>query len=262
MARSLTCALWLGAVIPAVGQPPPVASPPPPPPPVLASPPPPPPPDSGLTVRDASVGYIDPAVPADQLRLRADFGYDFRTPTRAEFFYPRARPLGPGLPEPERSVDFQDYTLYLEKIVGPGFSVFAEGGLRALNPDLNDNFAGLADANIGFKYAYVVEPSQVWSLQLRAYLPTGAERPALRVKELGPGGRAEVVPEVGPEAELVGGDSRVDIPDARIADGEPAVGRRWWRSCQNRRRRRRWRRHRRRLAHGRDNGCQPQSASE
>jgi hypothetical protein len=174
MARSLTCALWLAAIIPAVGQPPPVASPPPPPPPVLASPPPPPPPDGGLTVRDASVGYIDPAVPADQLRLRADFGYDFRTPTRAEFFYPRSRPLGPGLPEPERAVDFQDYTLYLEKTVAPGFSVFAEGGLRALNPDLNDNFTGLADTNIGFKFVYVMDPSQVWSFQFRTYLPTGA----------------------------------------------------------------------------------------
>src|SRR5262245_33206228 len=70
--------------------------------------------------------YIDPAVPADQLRLRADFGYDFRTPTRAEFFYAKSRPLGPGLPAPERAVDFQDYTLHLEKTLGPGWSVFAE----------------------------------------------------------------------------------------------------------------------------------------
>ncbi|HKB01879.1 MAG TPA: hypothetical protein VKD90_06645, partial [Gemmataceae bacterium] len=139
-------------------------------------PPPPPPtlPEGGFTLLDSSVGYIDPAVPADQLRLRADFGYDFRTPTRAEFFYPRTRPLGPGLPEPERAVDFQDYTLYLEKMVGSNWSVFAEGGVRALNPDLNDNHTGLADANVGFKCAFLADECQVWTFQFRTYLPTGA----------------------------------------------------------------------------------------
>jgi len=174
MARVLPGALLLALVIPAAGQPPAAAPPPPPPPALVPSAPPPPPPDSGLTVRDASVGYIDPAVPANQVRLRADFGYDFRTPTRAEFFYPKSRPLGPGLPEPERAVDFQDYTLYLEKLVAPGVSVFAEGGVRSLNPDLNDNFTGLADSNVGFKIVYEADESRVWSFQFRTYLPTGA----------------------------------------------------------------------------------------
>jgi hypothetical protein len=164
MARALALALLLVAVPPALGQPPALAP----------APPPPPPPDTGLTVRDASVGYIDSPAPANQLRLRADFGYDFRTPTRAEFFYPRSRPLGPGLPDPERAVDFQDYTLYLEKMIGPNWSVFAEGGARALNPDLNDNHTGLADANVGFKCAFLADECQVWAFQLRAYLPTGA----------------------------------------------------------------------------------------
>jgi hypothetical protein len=166
MARLLSGILLLAAAVSAVAQPPAVAPPPP--------PPPPPPPEGGLTVRDSSVGYIDPAVPADQLRLRADFGYDFRTPTRAEFFYAKSRPLGPGLPAPERAVDFQDYTLYLEKTLGPSWSVFAEGGVRSLNPDLNDNATGLADANLGFRYAFLADECEVWTFQLRAYLPTGA----------------------------------------------------------------------------------------
>jgi hypothetical protein len=166
MARLLSGILLLAAAVSAVAQPPAVAPPPP--------PPPPPPPEGGLTVRDSSVGYIDPAVPADQLRLRADFGYDFRTPTRAEFFYAKSRPLGPGLPGPERAVDFQDYTLYLEKTLGPSWSVFAEGGVRSLNPDLNDNATGLADANLGFRYAFLADECEVWTFQLRAYLPTGA----------------------------------------------------------------------------------------
>ena len=71
-------------------------------------------------------------------------------------------------------MDFQDYTLYLEKTIGPAWSIFAEGGVRALNPDLNDNHTGLADANVGFKYAFLADECQVWSFQFRTYLPTGA----------------------------------------------------------------------------------------
>jgi hypothetical protein len=134
----------------------------------------PPPSDEGLVVRPRDLGYIDLATPINQVRLRADYGYDFRAPTRAEFFYPRSRPLGPGLPEPERAVDFQDYTLYLEKTIGPSWSIFAEGGVRALNPDLNANATGLADANVGFKYAFLADECQVWTFQFRTYLPTGA----------------------------------------------------------------------------------------
>jgi hypothetical protein len=171
MVRLLGCALVLAAALPALAQPPAVSPAPGPPPP---PPPPPPPADGGFTVRDGSVGYIDPAPPADQVRLRADFGYDFRTPTRAEFFYPKSRPIGPGLPEPERSVDFQDYMVYLEKTLGPAWSVFAEGGVRALNPDLNRNTTGLADANVGFKYAFLSDECEIWTFQFRAYLPTGA----------------------------------------------------------------------------------------
>jgi len=164
MARLLTCALLLAAALPAVGQPAPAAT-------GTGSAQ--PPPDEELVVRPRDLGYIDLALPVNQVRLRADFGYDFRTPTRAEFFYPRARPLGPGLPEPERAVDFQDYTLYFEKIIAPAWSVFAEGGVRALNPDLNDNFTGMADANVGFKYAFLADDFEIWTFQFRAYLPTG-----------------------------------------------------------------------------------------
>jgi hypothetical protein len=164
MVRLLAGILLLATALPAVGQPAPVATNP-----VPDSPP----PDEELTARPTGVGYIDLAAPVDRVRLRADFGYDFEAPTRAEFFYPRPRPFGPGLPQPERSIDFQDQTLYLEKTVGPNWSVFAEGGLRLLNPDLNVNHAGLADVNVGFKYAFLSDECQVWTFQFRTYLPTG-----------------------------------------------------------------------------------------
>src|SRR5205823_10161963 len=81
---------------------------------------------------------------------------------------------GPGLPRPEHAVDFQDQTLYLEKTLGPVWSIFAEGGLRSINPDVNANAAGLADANLGFKFAFAVDEGEIWTFQLPAYLPTGA----------------------------------------------------------------------------------------
>ncbi|HMC65188.1 MAG TPA: hypothetical protein VKI65_09645, partial [Gemmataceae bacterium] len=39
---------------------------------------------TGPSIRDSNVGYIDPAVPADLVRLRFDAGYNNRRPTRAE----------------------------------------------------------------------------------------------------------------------------------------------------------------------------------
>lgn len=163
----LTAAMFFLAAGPASGQAP--ATPP------VAPPPPPPPPadDSGLTVRDSSVGYIDSASPADQLRIRYDAGFDFRFPSRAEFFYPQGQPHGPGLPRPERRVDFSDSTLYLEKTLDPSFSVFAEGGMRYLNPDVNANACGWGDINLGFKYAFIAHESATATFQLRGYLPTG-----------------------------------------------------------------------------------------
>jgi hypothetical protein len=140
-----------------------------------APPPPPPPPpplpplrEGALPIRDSSVGYINPAAPADQVWLRTDLGYNFRTPNRAEFFYAK------GLPLTERSVDFQEQTLYVEKMIGPCWSLFAESGVRFLNPDRNANAYGLGDTNLGFKWAFYTDESSIFTLQVRTYLPTAA----------------------------------------------------------------------------------------
>lgn len=167
IASAVLAAVLVGA--PAAAQPTPAA---PPPAGETAPPPPPPPPplrDDALPIRDSSVGYIDPAAPADQIRLRTDFGYNFRNPNRAEFFY------GKGLPRAERSVDFADQTLYLETTIGPCASLFVESGVRFLNPDRNDNTAGLGDTNVGFKYALYMDACSILTAQVRTYLPTGAE---------------------------------------------------------------------------------------
>ena len=161
MTRILTCISLLLASCDAVAQTP------------VVSPTPPPLPDEPLTIRDASVGYIDSASIADQMRIRSDRGSGFKFPNRSEFFYARSRPFGPGLPLPEKSVDFQDHTLYLEKMIAPEWSVFAEGGLRYLNPQVNANTAGIGDMNLGFKYVFLNDADQIWTFQLRTYVPTG-----------------------------------------------------------------------------------------
>src|SRR5262249_43051048 len=108
---------------------------------------------SGPRVSDSSVGYIDSAIPGDVFRFRFDAAYRDNRPTRAEFFYPRGGPAGPGLPEPEPSVDFQEISTYLEWAASDRFSVFIDAPVRFINPELNADHAGFGDLDAGFKYA-------------------------------------------------------------------------------------------------------------
>jgi hypothetical protein len=163
----------LAATCGAVAQPAPPAPPPTPVPPPPPAPPLPPPEEGGFTTRDTSVGYIDSALPASQIALRYTAGYRFDFPNRAEFFYARPQPLGPGLPLPERSIDFQEITAILEAAGGPRWSAFLELPVRFLNPEVNDNAAGLGDLDAGFKYAFWLDCSGVATFQLRAYAPSG-----------------------------------------------------------------------------------------
>src|SRR5205814_1479045 len=82
----------------------------------------PPPPRRRYSTLDSSVGYIDNPIPTDQVILRYDTAYDSPTPNRAEFFYAKPRPGGPGLPRPERRIDFQDVTAVLEAARGERWS--------------------------------------------------------------------------------------------------------------------------------------------
>ena len=125
------------------------------------------------TVSDTQVGYIDTAIPGNLFRIRSDFGYNFRRPSRAEFFYARTGPGTPGLPQAERSVDFQDLRIYGEGLLTEHFSAFVEIPVRFLNPDINDNATGLGDMNTGFKWAFWHTNDTVATFQLRTYIPTG-----------------------------------------------------------------------------------------
>ena len=134
---------------------------------------------SGPRVSDSSVGYIDPAIPGNVFRFRFDASYDDRRPTRAEFFYPKGAPAGPGLPEPEPRVDFQDLEAYLEMAATDRLSAFVSVPVRFLNPEVNSNHTGLSDIDAGLKYAFLYYDDFVATFQFRTYAPTGDSRRGL-----------------------------------------------------------------------------------
>jgi len=127
----------------------------------------------GPVIRDSSVGYIDPAVLADVVRLRYDTTYTNRQPARAELFYPQAGPGAPGPPRPETSVDYQEFSLYCEAMCSEQFSGFINVPIRLINPDINANAEGVGDLDVGFKYALVACDDLLVTSQLRVYVPTG-----------------------------------------------------------------------------------------
>lgn len=135
---------------------------------------------SGVPViRDSSVGYIDPAIPGDVLRLRYDDTFDNPSPSRAELFWPRAGAAGPGPALPESSVDYQEVSAYGELAWDNRLSFFFNAPVRFLNPEINNNASGFGDIDTGFKYALIYTPEFVVTSQLRVFAPTGHAREGL-----------------------------------------------------------------------------------
>lgn len=128
---------------------------------------------TGPVIRDSNVGYIDAAIPGDIFRFQFDAGYDLNRPTRSEFFWSPGEPRGRGPDIPERSVDYQDFLVGVEKTFGERTSAFVNLPFRLLDPELNPNTAGLLDLNAGFKHALIYKEDLVTSFQFRVYAPTG-----------------------------------------------------------------------------------------
>lgn len=119
------------------------------------------------------VGYIDSAIPDTLFRLRFDDAYKDTRPTRAEFFYAKGRPSGPGLPSAEARVDFQELMSYLEFAPGERFSGFVELPVRFVQFEDDPSQSGFSDMNAGFKYAFLYEVDYVGTFQFRVYAPSG-----------------------------------------------------------------------------------------
>jgi hypothetical protein len=151
-------------------------------------------------------GYIDNAIPRNRLRLRYDAGYGDNEPDRAEYFYPQcgcfllsALPSLPstipgktlgnvgltptvlsavahgfGPPKPEKNVDFQELSTYLEFAPLVNFSAFIDQPVRWINPQVNRNAYGFGDMRLGFKYAFLFDPNYFYTFQFKVYVPTGS----------------------------------------------------------------------------------------
>jgi hypothetical protein len=128
--------------------------------------------DQDCTPLDSSASFIDSAIPWTQLRIRYDSAYDFRRPNRAEYFFAKPRPTGPG-PIPETRIHYQEPSLYGEVCITDRWSVFGEAPMRILNPDVNPNYYGISDITVGGKYAFIMKENWIASLQLRVTSPTG-----------------------------------------------------------------------------------------
>src|SRR4051812_16974466 len=91
-----------------------------------------PPPPNGTS----AVSFIDCAVPMTQVKLRIDANYDDRRPTRAEYIFSKSGvPGSPGWWVPEKSVDYQELSSYVEVAYQGMLSGFLELPTRWVNPD-------------------------------------------------------------------------------------------------------------------------------
>ena len=73
----------------------------------------------------------------------------------------------------ETRVNYQDIRPYFEYAPSDRFSAFVEVPFRFLNPEQNANTAGVADMNVGFKYAFIASDCTFVTGQFRTYIPTG-----------------------------------------------------------------------------------------
>lgn len=117
----------------------------------------------GLT---SSVSFIDSALPRTMVRVRADFDYRNRRPTRDEYVYSSR-----GLTLSETRVDHQALTTYLEYGATPWISVFVEQPYHWLNPEVNPNRNGAGDLDFGFKFSVYDTSLLLATFQLRATAP-------------------------------------------------------------------------------------------
>ena len=134
--------------------------------------------DAQLLSSDSPAGYIDNAIVRNRFRLRFDAAYDNPFPDRAEFFYAKCGCFsggnGPGPAFPDSGVDFQELEFAAEHLVyGDMVSAFVELPIRFINPDFNENAAGLGDIRAGFKAALLSDDNSILTFQLRGYFPTG-----------------------------------------------------------------------------------------
>jgi hypothetical protein len=109
--------------------------------------------------------------PQGNFRVRFASSYGLQSPDRAEYLW--AMIGGPGPPNPETSVDYQDLRATLE--AGQGrFSFVTEVPLRMLQPERNNSGSGMGNLSLAPKVVLLDGFDWQISHVFRTYLPTGA----------------------------------------------------------------------------------------
>lgn len=119
-----------------------------------------------------SLFEIDPAQPFNNLRIRAMIARRMHLPDRAEYFWQRTVDRrGPA--RGESLMDFQEGHLRME-LGSKKFSSAFDVPLRATNPELNPNHAGLGDMSVAVKTVMLDGETWLISQQFTSYFPTGS----------------------------------------------------------------------------------------
>jgi hypothetical protein len=132
-----------------------------------------------LVPQNGPGGYIENALPVNMARIRFDAAYGNNRPDRGNFFYAkcgcfRPQPDAIGVPLPEKNIDYQELITTGEVAFTQRMSVFADVPVRFLNPDVNQNAAGIGDIGFGGKYALIYNQKRVVSAWLRFQAPAGS----------------------------------------------------------------------------------------
>jgi hypothetical protein len=129
------------------------------------------------SVPNTGVSFIASAIPFTHVRVRVDSAWNYRRPSRAEFFWPKSGIIpSPGPPLPEINLDYQQLSTYVEYAFANQFSIFMDQKLRWVDPDVNENEGGIGDMQLGLKWAAINYSGFTGTLLFQAYLPTANDR--------------------------------------------------------------------------------------
>jgi hypothetical protein len=114
---------------------------------------------------------IDPAQPFNNFRIRTALGYNLRLPDRSEYFWAKTQ-TGKGPPKGESTIDYQAARLRMET-GSKKFSTAFEVPIIAIDPENNQNHAGLGDLRLATKTVIVQGKEWMLTQFMGFQFPTG-----------------------------------------------------------------------------------------
>lgn len=114
--------------------------------------------------------HVQTTQPGNQLTLAVNIVNGFRSPNRSEFLW-AAAPRGPSAPE--TGVDYQEFRIRSELAPNSKFSIATDIPIRAIDPNVNPNHAGLSDMTLTTKTVLLTGTTWQLTQVLNTFLNTG-----------------------------------------------------------------------------------------